>query len=214
MTKVFLWGSGNVAEKVIRNCKTLNQYDILGIIDNDVTKVNGFFMGYHVYGPEHLLEAEFDKIVILTDCYSEIKQQILFALPSAELKIENKNFFFKESLIKRYANTSDLEIQELVGYIKENGLDYFNYDFKKKYDDIDIDVIWDDINSMYYLVHNGKKMYFPSKFADPYQIKAYYRSLLIEQDVESPHHYIDDGFDVQQNDIVIDVGVAKGLFFN
>lgn len=38
MEKVILWRTGYVANQIFNECMTLNQYEILGIIDNDISK--------------------------------------------------------------------------------------------------------------------------------------------------------------------------------
>lgn len=212
MLKIILWGTGKRANEILTNCSTLEQYNIVGVIDNDVEKVGSIFMGFRVFGIEYLEKNDVDRIVILTDFYEAIKNQIISKFPMMKYKIENKYFFYKESLLKRYISTSDSEINEVIEYVKENGLDYFNYSFKNNYDSSKIEVFWDETNSMFYVQHKGKKMYFPRSYCKEQQVKEYYVSLLIEQDLKSPHHYLDDGFQVEEGDIVIDAGAAEGMF--
>ena len=38
MLKIFIWGTGNVAEETLRDCMTIDEYEILGFIDNDEEK--------------------------------------------------------------------------------------------------------------------------------------------------------------------------------
>lgn len=133
MKKIFTWGTGHVAEMVFNQCRTLNQYKLLGVIDNDESKWGQLFHGMQIESPEIFLEREADAIVILSDCYSEIKQQIERQYPKFKGKIENKNFFYKESLLLRYRDNDNTEIAEVIEYIKKNGLDVFNYPFAEKY---------------------------------------------------------------------------------
>ena len=54
------------------------------------------------------------------------------------------------------------------------------------------------------------RLYFPKEMTKS-QIRAAYRTLLTEQDIESPHRYFDDNFKLNGNDIFFDVGAAEGM---
>lgn len=52
-------------------------------------------------------------------------------------------------------------------------------------------MIVSDDKQLYYVVHTGnKRLYFPREY-DREKITRLYRSLRIEQDRRSPHHYVD-----------------------
>lgn len=80
-----------------------------------------------------------------------------------------------------------------------------------KYRDMVIDVQYDEEWDMLYVMHFGKRMYYPRTYSVS-QVYAHYRFCCIEQDVESPHRYLDGSFCVESGDIVIDAGVAEGSF--
>ena len=96
MLKIFLWGTGYIAEKLWNECQTLNQYELLGFIDNNSKKQGNIFKGLKIYSPNILRECEVDYIVILTDFYDEIYQQIIDVYPEKKDIIVNKNFFIRE----------------------------------------------------------------------------------------------------------------------
>ena len=75
-----------------------------------------------------------------------------------------------------------------------------------------IDVQYDYIYEMFFVMHNGKRMYFKKDFNSKTIVEEYYRNLLIEQDIMSPHRYIDEAFRVEKGDVVVDAGVAEGNF--
>lgn len=208
----FIWGTGNLAEKVIHECSILEQYKIIGFIDNDVCKVGKSFKNYQVYSPDILCRRIPDKIIILSNFYKDIKRQIKEKYPHVEDLVEDQNYFYKEMIIKRYKNSDDKEIKEIIQYLKVNNLDVFNYKFRNKYKELEVNVLFDDICQMFYVYHCGKRMYFAKRYNTREKVKDYYKFLLVEQDEESPHRYLTSAFNVKEGDIVIDVGVAEGNF--
>lgn len=211
MKKILLWGTGKVANEVLNDCSTLNLYEIVGVIDNDASKWGQIFENLTVYSPEILTKNEGITVVVLTDAFEAIKNQIDEEYKKYSIKVENKYFFYKESLLKRYEKSSDSEIGEVIKYIKENGLDIFNYQFCQNYKSkTNIEI--DSETGFYYLFHNGKRMYFPKKFKSKETVCDYYNSILLEQDSDSPHRYLSESFNVREGDVVVDVGVAEGNF--
>lgn len=212
MQKVFLWGTGNIAKQVMEECMTLNNYEILGFIDNNAENCGNLFYEKMIYQPDILCKVCPEKIVILTNSYSDIYNQILRDYPEYTGRVENKNFFYMQSILCRYANNVDEEIQSVINYIRENGLDVFNYSFSKKYADMKVHIIWDEENKLFYTIHNNRRMYFSKKYQKREDAENYYRSILLEQDEQSPHKYFSDSFHINEGDIVVDVGAAEGNF--
>jgi hypothetical protein len=69
-----------------------------------------------------------------------------------------------------------------------------------------------------YVLHNGKKLYFPETFNEKGAI-ATYRNFIENENLlgghyreKAPHRYESDAVCVQAGDVVIDVGSAEGLF--
>lgn len=212
--RILLWGTGKIADETFKECLTLNQYDILGFIDNDKKKWGKTFFGIRIYSPCFLYENQekIDRIVVLTNCFEEIKDQIISEMPGLEAIVENKYYFYKRSILKRYHGSEDGEINKVVEYLNSHPLDVFNYSFVEKYKDFDIDVYKDEKKDMFYVLHNGKKMYFSRKYKNADEVKIYYKSISIEQDSDSPHRYLSEKFDVNSGDVVLDVGAAEGNF--
>lgn len=212
MQKLFIWGTGDIAKQVMEECASMCNYEILGFIDNNVEKSGQLFYEKPVYQPDILNVITPDTIVVLTNSYSDIYDQILKDYPQYSSRVENKNYFYKQSLLCRYADSEDAEIRSVINYIRVNGLDVFNYPFKKKYDEMAVDIIWDDEKKLFYTIHFNRRMYFSKKYEKRKEAEAYYRSILLEQDEQSPHKYLSDSFQVEENDIVVDVGAAEGNF--
>lgn len=212
MLQILIWGTGEVAESTLSICRTLYLYEIMGFIDNNPQKEGTLFHGKRVYSSTILDKIVPDKIVILTDSYDEIRCQILELYPELDAIIENKNFFYKESLLRRYSDEKDKEIIKVLDFIKKNGLDIFNYDFKRKYENLDIKVYLDERCGLYYVMHYDKPLYFSRNYKSKKDVINYYKSILIEQDEKSPHKYLAGNFNIGEGDVVIDVGAAEGNF--
>lgn len=212
MNKVLLWGTGKIADEFLVKCETLDCYSIIGIIDNNIEKQGEVYHGYEVISPKEITRVDPDYIVILTDAYDEIAQQITTEYPIYADRVENKYFFYKQSLKKRYKNTDDNEIKEVLRFVDINGLDIFNYPFVKKYKCDNYDCIYDEQYGLFYVIHCGKRLYFSRKYDSPKVVSDYYRSILMEQDEQSPHRYFAEKFKVDDGDIVVDAGKAEGNF--
>jgi hypothetical protein len=120
----------------------------------------------------------------------------------------------KRNIIKFLKNNNenqDQEKVEILNYLKHNGKKVFPYHFIEKYHQEDIAVYTDSNNSMKYLIHCNKRMYFPMDW-NVEKIQKYYNGLLIEQDIESPHRYEYGNFCVENGDVVADIGAAEGIF--
>jgi hypothetical protein len=123
----------------------------------------------------------------------------------------------RKQKIKRYfldldKSTQDKEVIQIIEYF-ENGfpLSVFPYSFPCRYDSSDIEVYYDKICKMKYVFHCGKKMYFPKTWNDD-SICDYYNSLLIEQDINSPHRYETPDFCIKDGDVIADIGTAEGIW--
>lgn len=102
-----------------------------------------------------------------------------------------------------YKNTEPFETYQFIG---QHGLRSCPSNFSLKYDDLQINVLRDTFP---YVMHTGRKLYFPEKFTDA-QVKKLYKSLLIEQDIDSAHRYSLNEEDYQ-NAIMFDIGAAEGI---
>lgn len=211
--RIFIWGTGYIANQVMEQGNIFEQYNIIGFIDNDKEKQGNSFWGKLIYEPYILLKEQYDKIIILTNKYEEIFQQIMGIIRSdKKILIENEKYFYKQSILKRYEGVEDSEIKAVLSYIKKNDLQVFNYDFINKYKDLKMEIRYDTNCGMYYVYHYGKKLYFAKSFNTELKVERYYKSLLLEQDEESPHRYLTSQFNVNEGDVVLDIGVAEGNF--
>lgn len=95
-------------------------------------------------------------------------------------------------------------------FIKHNEIVPFPYPFHDEYKDLDIVVYKDSSCNMPYVLHEGKKLYFPKGWARPF-VKKYYLSLVEEQDKCSPHQYFPEDDSFIDDCVFLDVGAAEGI---
>jgi hypothetical protein len=69
-------------------------------------------------------------------------------------------------------------------------------------------VLYDQDAGMHYVMHKGKRLYYPQDLSAE-GIAQSYCALLLEQDEESPHRYFSERYDFHDNDIFLDVGCAE-----
>lgn len=122
--------------------------------------------------------------------------------------------FERDNLLKRlikYSNSIELdpEKKEVYNYIRTNGLKVFPYSFTEKIDEKELMV--KSFSSFPYVEHFKRELYFPKEW-NQNKVKRYYKSLLIEQLPESPHCYCNEKFQIENNEILVDVGAAEGNF--
>ncbi len=107
--------------------------------------------------------------------------------------------------------TIDPEISEALNYLKNHKYSAFPYDWTHKYDNLLPEVFSDKKTHRLYILFDGKRMYFPEKYTKKHVTWAA-RSILKEQDLNSPHHYLTRDFQIDDDSIVVDAGVAEGNF--
>ena len=160
MEKIFIWGTGNLARQALRQCDIRSMYDVLGFIDNDPEKIGNMFCGGKVYSPNILHKTPPDRIVIVTARYEEIERQIRRDFPKIKATVETMNFFYKQCVVKRYLGSKDPEIIGILKRLEQNDLQVFNYDFVKKYEDMDFDIGFDEVCGMHFICYGDKRLYF------------------------------------------------------
>jgi hypothetical protein len=130
-------------------------------------------------------------------------------------RIENrKSRKPKTEILQYYSTLSDIpnEKKEIISYLLQNPLHVFPYPFTKNYSSTSIKVYYDEqLNNLPYVMHEGKRLYF-KRDKKEYKIMREYSFLRLEQDANSPHRYITDTFNINDGDVVIDIGSAEGNF--
>ncbi len=124
--------------------------------------------------------------------------------------------FYRRKIIKNYeigelAGDNDAEYKEIVNFLRENNARVLNYSFVDEIEKGCVEVLKDDTEQMMYVLHNGKRMYFPREWSKQ-KIEEYYKTILEEQHEESPHCYLTSEMLARNYGIIIDIGGAEGVF--
>jgi len=128
---------------------------------------------------------------------------------------KSSELIFRSAVMKYYKNTDsekiDPEKKAVLNFLKTNPFNLFPYDFIKKYKRSDIKIFTDKNNGLKYGLLDGKKLYFKRSCTEK-EAQNIFSGLILEQDLESPHRYLNNTFDVSSDDIVVDIGAAEGDF--
>jgi len=123
------------------------------------------------------------------------------------------DYYDKQIILKYYNDLPKSSINEeekvAIDYLNANKLCVFPYPFQKNYKRNNIFVYKDKALKLKYILIDGKRLYFRRK-SSTRGIKRNYKALLIEQDINSPHRYLTNNFNLENNDILVDIGAAEG----
>ncbi len=126
---------------------------------------------------------------------------------------ENKRI---EKLIKEileyYKETNNRDIKEILKYLKKYKNKTVIFNCSDMQENIKIEVKYDENKELFYIYHLGKKMYFSKKFKLGERVKNYYKSLILEQEINSSHRYISENFKLDGVKCLVDAGGAEGIF--
>lgn len=86
------------------------------------------------------------------------------------------------------------------------------YEFVTEYENRNVEVLKDDNSGLFYVMHNGRKLFYSRDYSRIEVVRYAYNNICIEQDERSPHRYLSEGFDVAEGDTVLDIGAAEGNF--
>jgi hypothetical protein len=125
------------------------------------------------------------------------------------IKLQKEIPVFYESEENR--NVYPPEYYSAAQWIRKNGYVNIPCDFIFEYERLSVEVFKCRESGLMYVVHSGRRMYFPKSF-NSVRCKSCYRALLAEQDIHSPHRYYYDCFDGTKPCTVFDIGAAEGIF--
>ncbi|MFN5479422.1 MAG: FkbM family methyltransferase [Chitinophagaceae bacterium] len=103
------------------------------------------------------------------------------------------------------------EWKEVISFINHRGIETFPYPFIDAYKKENIAVYYDNEIGFRYVMHENKRLYFRKNWSVD-RIQRSYRDLCMEQDVASPHRYLDSDFQVNGDTVLADFGAAEGNF--
>ena len=136
--------------------------------------------------------------------YQFCLKEILYAYRSSKEYIYAKSTLYLPFLFPKTEKT------KAYAFVGRHGRTMYPDDYSLKYKSIAVDVNKNEDNNLYYVIHKGKKLYFP-RFFDEKQTKELYLSLIIEQDESCPHRYVRNYSDLKGK-VLLDIGAAEGIF--
>ncbi len=102
------------------------------------------------------------------------------------------------------------EYADEIKYLRKKGdLYIYPYPYTEKYFSLKDTFIVHKEKRNQYVLHNGKKLYYPYSFSSD-EVLENYTQLVIEQDELSPHQYFSENVNFEKG-IFIDVGSAEGI---
>lgn len=213
---LLIYGAGKRADYIIRSIKKA-KHNILGVIDIDKKKQGKKFLGYTISAPENIADFNFDLILVTSDIYyEEISNELVERWNVDKSIIKHGTYISYLELVKYYKQYPQMvqkDMLDVLDYIStKESISDFNTPFFDYERINDIEVFWDSDEKLYYVYHNGKKMYFSAYFKNEKQVERYYSGLVKEQNINSPHRYLDDVFCIEEGDVILDGGVAEGNF--
>lgn len=139
------------------------------------------------------------KVIIEEKRNKEIKEV-------AENKLYTEIISYKRELVQKNEKyKSYLDIIQ-----KRKKVSVYNSVFEDKYDKACIVVNKEKHSGYKYVTYNGHNLYYP-RFSRTEWIKVYHNSIMLEQDRESPHRYLELNESLRDY-IVFDLGAAEGNF--
>lgn len=122
------------------------------------------------------------------------------------------NLYFKFFPQKKKAYKSEIDFLNQLSSESKSISMIWPYPFVKSYNSKDIEVFTDSNNGLFYVIQSGRKLYYSRKYATIEAVQESYNGLVVEQNPESPHLYLKEGFQVNVGDFVVDIGAAEGNF--
>lgn len=122
------------------------------------------------------------------------------------------NLYFTLNPQKRKHFSEEIDFLNTQAHLKKSVTLVWPYPFVKTYEPEHIQVYKDEDKGMYYVIQNGRKLYYSRKYDTIEAVQKSYNSLVVEQNPISPHQYLREGFQVEDGDFVLDIGAAEGNF--
>ncbi len=102
------------------------------------------------------------------------------------------------------------EENKAFSFMGRHGLTSYPYEYMLEYKKKEIQVEIDAEQNLPFVLHQGKRLYFPEFFSTE-KVKKDYRALITEQDIRAAHRYVKDYNDLKDLTL-LDVGAAEGIF--
>lgn len=146
-------------------------------------------------------------------CITDLREYADLLYMLLNLLVSDNEIFPVEVLnMLEYCYTSENreELREIgKNVVRTRRKNVFSFDWKME----KVEPVYDEEAGMYYVMEQGKPMYLPIEMYPTESAVSYYVNVLhMEQDLRSPHRYINERMEVPEGAVVLDAGVAEGNF--
>lgn len=130
------------------------------------------------------------------------------------INLHYKNRHLRNKIIEYYKNnpTNDESINNALYYLKEYGFSTpYPYKYRESYNckDFKINVEDKQSDNMFYLYPDKKRLYL--RHRPIHRTQRLLQSLFCEQDKDSSHRYLNNFLQVENGDVMVDVGCAEAF---
>lgn len=125
---------------------------------------------------------------------------------------EIKAGLHKNKIRSYLAKMDDPEAKTVAGYLKQNRISVFPYEYKQKYKIKNVYVRKDPETGLLFVAYRGMRIYMRRGYQSRFRVARYFNNIRIEQDKRSPHCYVSDNFHPGKDDVILDIGGAEGYF--
>ena len=131
------------------------------------------------------------------------------------VQLKSELFYYK--VLTYFNDNPSADYRDETAYLKETGkLTAFPY--RQLQTISNIEGGYDKVKKMPYVLHNNKRLFFPAEWSLN-GAKHVYANYIETENIlgggyseKAPHQYLTEDFNINENDIIIDVGAAEGLF--
>ncbi len=131
-------------------------------------------------------------------------------------QLEYLRLYMVYNQMKQYFNEDNsAPYLEELDYVMRKGVCHFPYEQQKTVGEVETG--YDRRKKMPYVIHKGKRLYFPHDYTEEMAGMQYRRFIEVENLLgggytkKAPHQYQTENFKVEEGDVFVDVGAAEGL---
>ena len=100
------------------------------------------------------------------------------------------------------------DMKKSIDEILKNGINMLCSPIEKKYSEYGVSISFDRQRNKFYVNQDGKRLYYCTKYRRKRAVFENYLSMIVEQDEDSPHRYLDPDDDLDAY-VMIDCGSAE-----
>lgn len=153
MVKAIVWGTGLLANNFMRlRIYNNHVYEVLYFVDNDCSKQGKSFYGKKVISPKEIKNIDYEVIIVCVRKGDEIVNQLTHDMGIGINNIITFNDIENRivaSIIEKYKDTKDIEIQKILKYYRNNGFNIYGDYFVPKEKRIIYRVNYDNNNTAF-----------------------------------------------------------------